>query len=742
MPAWLRPLLLSLLMLSGLLQAHTYSLLPQSLVMANPDASFSPLLSDDAQLLRRLEPHAGGPWHSQGQVIDHWFRVTLPIELAGQPSLIVRASHPKVNIERILSQQSLMSQRLTHNHWRLLPSESRQVIYVLVQSPVAASFDLTISDLDDYWALQRNEHLLQGLFFGGLLTLIVFLLYFAAHRRSGILLAGSGYFFCLSLYFGQYWFNFLNLSSSHPELLPLVLAALTYQWLITLVVRSLVPRWLSWVSGLYCLGVLILLGCSLYWHWPAWWHSWPFVLLALWLPLLFALGIRGHNSGLGSLVVSSLILLLWLVMLAYDVHGQAIAHRQSVWLYPALTLLQLFILYQGLFRLNASASHSLLLQSPNLGKSYLPVIKELNQALNNQLHGIIGMSDLLNHTPINEQQREYLHRLQLSSYQLTYLNKELAMLVRHSGQTQPSPQAFDLETLLAKLFGNMRSWQSLRQTEISLNVQQLRRSKRNGHPGIIYDCLAIMLARALENDSRGQAIELSVVEQGDRFVKICIHSAHMRINAKEFYASRLAGDNQPLGLGLGLVMHLAKQMHGDLMCRQEGLGCSLILSLDLPIVPRPVPPEPLQIAVEGAANLQCLILDDDLNSQQQLLSLLRPSRMAVQAEQQPQLALELIEQRYNTDLCFTLLLIDQSLEPNGLHLLQQLRLQQPRAFNELTIVLLTSLELSPEQQQLADQLTHGVLPKPLFKDTLKRTLEQALHQSLEAKHAQPSHSRI
>lgn len=694
------------LLLATWVQAQSLHLLSDSRVLANPDISVQDASEHPfAELQPYFSRHESRLWHSQAQPVNHWFAVTLPADLLSANRVIIRANNDQVRITDLWSEVPARAARLTDNHLSVVPNGSGQAIYLLLQSDYPVSFSLLASDLDQYWYIQRQEHLNQGIFFGTLLLVIALLLWLSWQRQQWLFAIGACYTLCWLLYFIGLWLPWPGMQPRLSTELVFLLSLTCFQLILFSVVRFRLSRLqqrllltsLSLALAVHLLGLRVA--------WAA--IDLPLLQTQCLLAYLWLLN-RGYSSYLPAqnrLLLTAVGLALLTLLLHFDHQGMALFHNQQSWLYPLLCLAHLAILFQALATLTGKGQY---LPIANASAPNFPLLlSDLTDELRNQAQVVFGMTDVLQQSKLDEHQQQCTERLQLSASHLIHLNRELTAL--QSSQLPPTNASFNLLQLVRDSLLQCQSSQRVHNIEVRLNAQALQASQRLGDPTLLKAILSILLSKAMERDCKGRPVAITLLDKGSSDVQISVRSAGFHPRSKLSTVHLLQPQTSPKGLGLGMAQFLLLQLAGDIQLRQEEQGLCFLLSVPLGIdnLPRPAEPPMLPLPTQ-----RVLLVDGDLPLQNFLRSQLESDGHQLDTlTDSSQTCQRLL------DACqhhpYDLVLIGHDHQQDGIDLLQQVHLQpvwpRPKA-----LILLNALELDADQALLAQEFSQLQLRKPLF----------------------------
>jgi signal transduction histidine kinase len=233
-------------------------------------------------------------------------------------------------------------------------------------------------------------------------------------------------------------------------------------------------------------------------------------------------------------------------------------------------------------------------------KAKADFLATMSHEIRTPMNGVIGMLELLGHTPINTEQRELLRAVEDSaSVLLQILNDILDFSKLEAGDLRLDETAFEPRSLIdsvmnvmapsaqkkgltvrtfmdAGIAGTLRG-DNVRLKQILLNL--VNNATKFTERGSI--SVRLML---LGDDGSHQRLRLCVADTGIGIAKDRQATLFSPFTQAEAWTSRRYGGT---GLGLAICRHLTQLMDGSIELSSEpGAGTSIVLELRLPIVQR------------------------------------------------------------------------------------------------------------------------------------------------------------
>ncbi|WP_363798057.1 ATP-binding protein [Lysobacter firmicutimachus] len=308
----------------------------------------------------------------------------------------------------------------------------------------------------------------------------------------------------------------------------------------------------------------------------------------------------------------------------------------------------------------------------------------LGHEVRTPMTGVLGMSELLLDTPLDQKQREYTQSIRRAGEHLLRLVNDALDLARiESGRLELADEAFDLRALVAEAGDLMAPLARQRGLEFLVEVDPAVPAGLRGDSSRVCQILLNLLGNAIKftevgrvglrvEPLRPQGVRFEVVDTGPGLNEE--QKARLFRRFEQAEGARTSARYGGSGLGLAISQELAAAMDGHIRVDSEpGRGARFVFDLPLPAAETPAarPRTPVAAADAAVGPRALLLVEDDATVAEVIAGLLRaqghrvshvPNGLAALAEA--------------TIARFDMALLDLDLPGiNGLDLARQLRAQ-------------------------------------------------------------------
>jgi signal transduction histidine kinase/CheY-like chemotaxis protein len=361
----------------------------------------------------------------------------------------------------------------------------------------------------------------------------------------------------------------------------------------------------------------------------------------------------------------------------------------------------------------------------------------LGHEVRTPMTGVLGMSELLLATPLNEQQQRYTTAIQRAGTHLVRLVNDALDLARiEAGKLELQEADFDLHVLvndIAALMAPVAEKRGLAfSNEIAHGVPRMVR----GDPLRLRQILLNLIGNAIKFTDQGR-VALRIAPLSPEGVRLEVSDTGPGINAEQqarlfqrfeqAEGARTAARYGGSGLGLAICQELTVAMGGRIGV-ESSPGIGALFTVDLPMPRSPVvegsdKPAEKTVAVMRLRALNILLVEDDLTVAEVVAGLLRARGHHVVHAVHGLAALT-----DSSESEFDIALLDLDLPGlDGLALAQQLRM---RGF-PAPLVAITARADGEVEAQVQTAGFDGFLRKPVTGDMLAEAIDKALKKTAE-----------
>ncbi len=367
-------------------------------------------------------------------------------------------------------------------------------------------------------------------------------------------------------------------------------------------------------------------------------------------------------------------------------------------------------------------------------------LANMSHEIRTPMNGVLGMSELLQDTPLSSEQRQYVDVIRSSADNLLrILNDILDFSKIEAGRLSLDAIPFNLHKEIGDAVRVLAIPASRRGNELMVDIAADVPCWVEGDPGRLRQILTNLVGNAVKFTQDGE-VEVGVrrlpTPEGEparvriqvRDSGIGIAEDKLTLIFQEFSQADVSVSRRYGGTGLGLAISrkLVNMMGGEMTLEsKENEGSTFTFDVILPSCEPPAEARPL--ADRGPVDLtgvRVMVVDDNQTNRRILRGVLRESGALVHLADSGAAALDRLDELDAARTPPDLIVMDvQMPEMDGLEVVQRLRTHPDlAAFAQIPVLVLTSANRSEDTQRVRDLGIEGYFLKPLPRPDLLRAV--------------------
>jgi CheY-like chemotaxis protein len=358
----------------------------------------------------------------------------------------------------------------------------------------------------------------------------------------------------------------------------------------------------------------------------------------------------------------------------------------------------------------------------------------MSHEIRTPMNGVIGVIDLLKHTPLTGEQSSLMETLKMCGTGLiTIVNDILDYSKLEAGKLQLDDVNFSVKTCVKDVIYLYRKAASDKNLELIYEVQDYKNFYLIGDDTRIRQILFNLVSNAIKFTAVGKVIlnvemvkedggntkvTFSVTDEGIGIAPEDHHKVFQSFTQVDSSTSRHYGGT---GLGLAISFNLAKMMNGRLWFESDfGLGTTFYLELSLK--QGSLEKETLDLEIEGQvdSNLRVLIVEDNVVNQKIAKAQLQKIGLAADIANHGQEALDIL-----VDADYDVIFMDIQMPIlDGIEATKKIILKY--GSNRPYIVAMTANVLAEDRQRCFDAGMDDFIGKPISKKDIINSIKSLI----------------